>query len=910
MFTRPTIILLSWRAARLGLGTARLSTVALCALLTACAAVRSPGSAATPITGQAAAIGPSATNPTPFETVIKGAERQEGWLPIWKRQDKVWIELAPQDFGRALFLSPRLSTGLGEAGFFGGLLASRWGQFGKPQWVEFRKSNQQVQLVAVNASFMAAPDTPEAQAVQAAYSPSLLGSVSVASAPHPQRGTVLVELSNLLTGDVLGLGMQLQRAFRQNYSLDARNTTIAQVKSTASGLVIEVQQHYAASSLSMPTAGTTGPQPSIPVGIPDARSLFLTVQYTLSTLPTQAMTARTADARVGYFTSTVADFSQDLARTPRQRFINRWRLEKKDPQAALSAPVRPIVYWMDKSIPKAYRATITEGILAWNQAFEAIGFKDAIEVREGTGDLPHDVVGNGQAVVRWMTNNQPNFGAIGPTHVDPRTGEILTADIALESLSSRAIRAVRSQILSGPNELDAMQDPGRCEQADMAAEQLSYALDALGARDALSPDSPQTRDFVLAYIKETTMHEVGHTLGLRHNFRASRWRTQAQLAQLDLTTKEGKSASVMDYAPINFSLPGQPAGAPFQTTLGPYDFWAIEYGYKPLTGSATEQKSALQRIAARSEEPAWRDALDYGTDEDQASGPDPYSLTFDLGRDPIAFARQRLAIARDLMARQAKVKLDSGDEAAVLRRRVTYALRDVGRVSTVLTRQIGGLVSHRDGPESTRPQLDPLPASVQRAALTVLIEEVLSPKALGLPPALQRRLVPDYFDRSEGVLDANGAATEVDFSVADQIRRLNRAVLNALMSDEIAERLLDNIDKTRDRDHDPVTVRELHRRLREAIWPPKATLAARADDSAPWVRNLQRDYVNRLTGSVLRGSERADIRAQLRQQARDLVEQLQHASKGDPDSTEQAHRRDCLETLQRALAATVLRNTP
>lgn len=883
--------------------------------MAACTSVRLPGApVAAGTTMGSGSPSPSATAVIPpnpaFDTVIKGAERQDGLLPVWKRQDKVWIELAPSDFGKAFYLSPKLNTGLGEAGFFGGLLSSRWAQFGRPQWVEFRKSGQQVQLIAVNASFIATPGSPEASAVQAAYSPSLLGSV-VASAPHGERGTVLVEVSSLLTGDVLGLGIHLQRAFRQGYSLDARNTVLTQARSSASGLVFEVQQHYFSTSIGAATGTpTTGPQPTVPVGVPDVRSLFLTVQYTLSALPPQAMPVRLADPRVGYFTTTVADFSQDLARTPRQRFVNRWRLEKKDPKAALSEPVRSITYWLDKSIPKEYASTIRDGILAWNKAFEAIGYKDAIVVRESSNELPADLVGNGQAIIRWMTNNRPSFGAIGPSHVDPRTGEILTADIGMESLSSRAIRAVRSQILVDGNEGRAGEkaDPHhageeRCEQADMASEQLAYGLDVLSTRDGLDPDSPQAKAFILAYIKDTTMHEVGHTLGLQHNFRASRWHTLDQLNQLDLTTREGKSASVMDYAPINLNVPGQPAGAPFQTVLGPYDFWAIEYGYKPLSGTPAEQKAALQAIAARSQDPAWRHALDFGNDEDFASGLDAYSLTFDLGRDPVAFARQRLAIARDLIARQTHAKLGSDDEPAVLRRRVLYAVRDISRITTILARQVGGLVSRRDGPESTRALLDPLPAADQRAALSMLIDGVLGTHALTVPPALQRRLAPDYFERDEGALEAGS----LDFSVAEQLNGLRRQVLNALMNEDLAERLLDNIDKTRDRERSPLTVRELHRSLREAIWPIKPSDAG---DAAPWVRNLQRDYVNRLTASMLRGSERADIRAQVRQQARTLVEQLQRSPKGDPDSTEQAHRRDCLETLQRALSATVLRSTP
>ncbi|RZI82680.1 MAG: DUF5117 domain-containing protein [Rubrivivax sp.] len=865
--------------------------------------------------------------PPAFDTVVKGAEKSEGLFTTWKRQDKIWIELAPKDFGRALFLSPRLSTGLGEAGFFGGLLASRFAQIGRPQWVEFRRLNQQIQLVAVNAAYTAQANTPQALAVQAAFSPSLLASVPASSAPHPSRGTVLVEISSLLTGDVLGLGLQLQRAFRQSYGLDARNTAISRTRSTPMGIVIDVQQHFVTSSIASASSGG-GQQPGVPSALPDPRSLFLTVQYTLTPLPTQPMPSRPADARVGFFATTVADFTDDLARTPRQRFVNRWRLEKKDPQAAVSAPVRPLVFWLDSSIPTDYRGVIQEGILAWNKAFEAIGFRGAIQVRQSGSDAPLDLVGNGQAVVRWMTNSQPSFGAIGPTHVDPRTGEILTADIALESLSSRAIRAQRSQILTqaAPHGHSDGHDHDRCLMADLGAEQLGYGLGLMAAGGELPPDSAEVRQFVLAYLRDTTMHEVGHALGLRHNFKASRWRPNADLNRLDLTTREGNSASVMDYTPINLNLPGQPAGAPFQTTLGPYDVWAIEYGYKPLEGTAAQQKDALLRLAERSADPAWADALAYGTDEDDALGLDPQALTFDLGRDPITFARTRIAIARDLMARQATVMLGREEDATLPRRRVGYALRDMARVSTVLTRQIGGLVTRRDAPGSGRDVLDPLPAATQRQALDVLIDEYLSPSALPLPPALQRRMAPDYFERSESRGDSIGT----DFSVADQLAVLRRGVLDALMDDELAERVLDNIDKTRDRDPQPLTVRELHNRLREAIWPAAPSSAAPARgartratralpaDAAAWQRNLQRDYVNRLSAAVVRGGTRADARAQVRQQARLLVDQLSKVPRTNPtgratptpDIAAEAHRRDCLDTLQRALDASVIRSTP
>lgn len=856
-----------------------------------------------------AAPAPSAPSPTgapgsaPFLSIVQGAQRQDGLLPLWRKDDKVWLELSPQTLDKPLFFSPKLATGIGEAGLFGGLMQSRWAQVGRPQWVTFRQINKQVQLLAVNAAYTAQAGTPQARAVEAAFSPSLLGSAPLASAPHPQTGAVLIDLTPMLLSDMLGLGMQLQRTYRQGYSLDARNSSVRQARTTPSQAVFEVTQHFATSSLALPTPGAAGtPSPSTPQAVPDPRSLFLTVHYTLSALPEQPMRPRPADARVGYFTTTVTVFTDDLARTPRQHFINRWRLSKKDPSAALSEPVQPIVFWLDPSIPEAYRATITEGVLAWNQAFEAIGYRKAIEVRTPPPGQTLDTQATGQASIRWMTNAQPRFGAIGPSHVDPRTGEILGSDIALESLSSRSIRTVRSQILgSGPASAEPAghAHDAHCQHGELAAEQLALGLDVLEAQGLIDPDSPQVRDFVLAYLKDTTMHEVGHTLGLRHNFRASRWRTAQELTHPQLTAEHGISASVMEYSPINLPAPGQSAGAPFQTTLGPYDFWAIAYGYGDLPEDPAQAKAALKTLAQRSADPAMAEALAYGTDEDNSIGLDPQALTFDLGRDPVAFARTRLAIVRDLLARQATRVLTPQEDATLLRRSVSYGLRDLARTSQTLMRQVGGVITRRDAPGSGRDLLEPLPAAAQREAMQLLLQDFLSDQAVALPPALLRRLAPDYLDRESG--------SETDFSVAEQLLSLQRAVLNHLMADTLAERLLDNADKVRDREARPLTVAELHQGLRQAVWSPPHSNARTA--AASWQRNLQREHVSRLAASVLRSSGgRADARAIVRLEADTLLRQLQASA--STDRTEQAHRRACIEMLQGALQARVMRTGP
>jgi hypothetical protein len=456
---------------------------------------------------------------------------------------------------------------------------------------------------------------------------------------------------------MLGVAIRLQRAYRQGYNLDRGNSAILGVRAKPDALLIETQNHYATGSIAVPTPGAPpgAPAPTTPRSLPDVRSMFIGMHYSLSPLPEVPMQGRKADPRIGYFTTGVQDFTDDLARTPRVRYVNRWRLEKKDPAAAMSEPVRPITFWLDRTIPVKYREAMTRGILEWNKAFEKIGFRNAVVVQVQPEDADFDTLDVGVASVRWMTNSRASFGAIGPSHVDPRSGEILDADIGFESLSSRSIRTLRSQILvssagvdwpallqSGVDERGAdahghgpaqAHDPLQCTYADQAAEQLTYALDVLEARGEIDPSSPEAQQFVLDYLTDTTMHEVGHTLGLRHNFRSSRVYTDQQLSDPDFTRVNGLTGSVMEYAPINLASPGERGGIPFQLTLGPYDYWAIEYAYKPVHHD--HEKAELERIAARSAEPQ----LAYGTDEDNFLGIDPESLHFDLGDDVLAFAK-------------------------------------------------------------------------------------------------------------------------------------------------------------------------------------------------------------------------------------------------------------------------------
>jgi hypothetical protein len=508
-------------------------------------------SAARPASGPAAAA-PQPGQPPAFATVIKDAKKIDGALTLWQKEDKVWIELAPADFGKQMLFSPKIAQGIGESGLFGGTMIGPYGRYGRQQLVEFRRVHNQVQLIARNTEFRATEGTPEGRAVQAAFSPSLVGSAAVASLPHPDSKAVLIEANGIFVNDLLGIGIALQRTYRQGYAFDGRNSAITSVRGKPDQVVFEVSTHFATAGIAQlkPGAPPGQPAPTIPNALPDARSMFLGMYYSLAVLPQQPMQPRTSDPRVGYFDTMVQDFSDDLARTPRKHRINRWRLEKQDPSAALSEPVKPITFWLDRTIPIKYRDAITKGILVWNDAFERIGFKNAIVVKVQPDDADFDTLDVGVASIRWMTNASPSFGAIGPSQIDPRSGEILDADIGFESLSSRSVRALRSQVLASRVAVDwpalmqssapervaeltarsaagAGYDADQCHHADMAAEQLAYALDVLEARGDIDPASPEAQQWVLDYLTDTTIHEVGHTLGLRHNFRSSRIYTEA-----------------------------------------------------------------------------------------------------------------------------------------------------------------------------------------------------------------------------------------------------------------------------------------------------------------------------------------------------------------------------------------------
>jgi hypothetical protein len=865
------------------------------------------------------ATAPQPGQPQPFATVVRDARRIDGLFTLWQRDDKVWFELLPADFGKPFFFGPKLSQGIGESRLFGGNMQWQYGALGSAQVAEFRRLHNQVQLIARNARADAPAGSAGGRAVQAGFSPSLLGSSPVASQPHPDRKSVLVEANPLFLSDLLGMGIQLQRAYRQAYALDRANTAFTKVRGTPGELVLEVAAHFASANLATPQPGQPpGLSPTLPRTLPDARSLFFGLHYALSALPAQPMVPRRADPRVGHFNTVVLNFGDDQAPQPQQRYVNRWRLEKKDPAAALSEPVKPITFWLDRTVPPKYRDAISRGVLAWNAAFERIGFKDALVVKAQPDDAPFDTLDTGVASIRWLATAQAAYGASGPSQVDPRSGEILDADISMEGLQWRAIRAIRKDYIAGADTASwaaLMQLPeaaprgdfatriawphATCEHGEQLADSLTYALDVMEARGDLDPGAPVPEAFVLDSIAMTTMHEVGHALGLRHNFRASRLYTLAQLADPAFVKANGLAASVMDYPPIHVAAPGAPMVPGFGAVLGPYDFWAIEYAYKPLPPA--QEEAELQRIAARSTEPG----LAFGTDEDAYGGVDPEALVHDLGPDPVAFASLRIDVARDLIRRQATRALPPDQDYSVLRRSVSYALREMATAGGILARQIGGLRTLRDFAGSGQDPLQPVEAERERRALDLLSRQFLAADAMVVPAALQRRLGPNFLARADAALTGD-PVPPIDYSVSAAVLEMQRALLAQLLSDGVAQRLLDNAGRVL-RPEDAFTLSELYDRLGRDLW---TELDARQGDIGGPRRELQREHATKLAAALVRpaGQGRADARSLLRQQAQGLVARIDAAQRRPGLGAQAlAHLADVSDLLRQALQARIAR---
>ena len=789
---------------------------------------------------------------------------------------------------------------------------------GREHIVILRRVGNTVQLVARNQHARAPAGTPLALAVAESYSDSLLGAAPLAAAPELKSKALLVDAAALLGGDIGGLQTALEASYRMPYSLDRANSSIEAVRTQASGLHLTLRQHFAVPKLPAPPALLAGApppnpaaQPNPPRVVPDPRSLFVSLTYNLAALPALPMATRAADPRVGYFTQSFVNFGDDHQEGRRTHIIERWRLQKVDPAAAVSEPKEPIRVVLDRNIPDKWRAPLREAALEWNKAFERAGFRHAITVEQQSADADWTTLeGTRLLAVRWFAQEGPGSTAVGPSQSDPRTGEILRGAALIDENRVRVFRARASEVVPRLDVAASTVVPtafaqrlAHCSYGDDAMEQAQFGFELLVERGQIDPNGPDAERYIAAALKDVTMHEIGHALGLRHNFRASTSVTPAQLRDRDFTQANGLSSSVMDYNGQNLPLDGEPVAHYNMGTLGAYDYWAIEYGYREYASAEAEKQGQQALIARATREPA----LAYATDED-LSNSDPLVNQRDMSNDPLQYAQRQIKLSRELWQRTTTRPLAADEDLSLYRRALGRVLGTLGSSLPLATKYVGGTFTSRGGAGANQARLVPVPATQQRAALDVVVSELFGSASFSFDPQIMSRLGVDQFERS-----GSNRGAGVDFSLPGAVLGLQRAALDTLMSDSLATRLAD----AESRVANPRTLlsyAEVQLRLRQAIWAETASAkggkANQVADIDSLRRNLQREHIRRLAGGLLRASSSAaaDVRSVHRQEALALQSRLSAAlAQARWSPLVRAHLDDSLATLTEALKAPLVK---
>lgn len=822
----------------------------------------------------------------PMKDFLKDSKATPGYFTLHQKDDKVWLEILPSQLNKPFFFTYNIPNSVGERGLYGS-------QMGGSKLVEFNKIGNQIQLIAKNTQFFAKEGTPQAQFVSESFSDSLMSSAAVLTQPHPETKSILIEANSLLFSDIPGYQTRLEMSFRMPFALDTRNTSFSATKNSPTLTGLEVKAHFSVPKISAPPMTPSPvPMPPPPGTTPDPRSLFVSFYYSFMPLP-EPMQARVADERVGYFTVARTDYTTDLNLKSKTHLLKRWRLEKKDPAAAVSEPKEPIVYWLDKNIPEKYRETVSQGVLEWNKAFERAGFKNALVVKQQQAKDDFNNMDAKHASIRWFTGADVGF-AIGPSQADPRTGEILDADIGMSDVFTRGARRAVIEDLARVRGAEG----DMCDHAHEAAQELHYALDLLEAR-GMELDSPAADALAKAYLKDVIMHEVGHTLGLRHNFRASTVYDLKQIQDPNFTKQNGITTSVMDYTPYNVSAKGEKQGEYVMSTLGAYDYWAIEYGYKQFAEG--QEATGLAQILAKANQPE----LQYDSDEDAGygnmGGVDPLVNRFDLGSDPLAYYKLRMKLSRELWDRLQNMNLATGESYERLTRSFRSGFNQLGRVAPLAAKYIGGVHIRRERAGSGKAVFEPVSAVKQKEALALITKDFFGTDSFKFKPEFIARLATDRFERTQ----ADGS---MQTSVARLVAGVQKEILDHVYSPAVATRLAEVGMKVND-PKETLGLSDVFDTLQAAIWSE----ANSGQETSLIRRNLQREQLRRMADVLVKpaGPWPADARSIMRENARQLVSVLEKANaKPGLSKTTRAHYADALDTLNAALKASMQRATP
>lgn len=599
-------------------------------------------------------------------------EHIEGSFNFYFRKEdgKTLLELKPDQLDKVFLMSFFRETGFqqGNAREAGGELI--WNPANNPSPVYFKKVGNNIHLYKKQLSHRSS-DKSVNEIIENSDNDTLLGIAQI-KAINGKNGNIAVELNDLIINDFekMEYNMIISEkeknettvSFFKNRELNKEKSNFEKPKSHSKNADIKTNLIYSSKTESLS----------------DFKASY-TVSF--SEIPKNNYKSRTNDDRIGFYGTQFENHDKTIDENRKTTSIARWNLGKIDP--VTKKPEFPIVYYISKTIPEEYREAVKNGILEWNKAFEKTGIKDAIVVKIlPDGADPSDIQYN---TINFV--HDASYGGFGPSLWNPFTGEIYAADI---SLNREMINGIYKKILLYDKRLQKITDEK--EREKYIQQRLNEAMTSL------------------------TIHEVGHTLGLLHNFEASTKQTN------------GNSASIMDYNPDNFNSPD---GKIFQTELGEYDYLAIEYGYKPINAKTPEEeKTELDKIINK----MYQQGIPYGNESN-----DPSCNIFDKG-NPLEYCRELTQMSKDLWARIETDFAKPGVKYEKLDAIFANGLKNYEDAVAFASKYIGGTHYRNGNVGDVKKPSEPVSAEEQKTALKFLLEEILSPAAFNLKPELLSKL--------------------------------------------------------------------------------------------------------------------------------------------------------------------------
>ena len=659
---------------------------------------------------------------TDFEKAIEKSKAYEGLFTAYQdtTDGSVKLQINEDQLNKEFVYFGMSNDGVPDAGHFRGA-------FRDNKIVKVRRYFDKIEFVHVNNSFFFDKDSPLSRASAANISDAVLFSSKI-EAEDKENGKLLISADPLFLSESLH---QIKptpnpRSGPGEYSLgrlSSDKSKYAEIRSYPENTDVIVEYVYESPYVSGSTSEA----------ITDGRSVSVQFQHTFIEMPENNYQPRYDDPRVGYF-FTRQDDQISTSATPYRDMIHRWHLVKKDPDAELSEPVEPIVWWIENTTPTGFRETIKDATLKWNEAFEAAGFKNAIQVKVQPDSAEWDAGDIRYNVLRWTASPVPLFSGYGPSFVNPRTGQILGADIMLEWAFFTNRLAEEDLVIPAASfdfnmDINEAMNPEFCSFGKYFQANNQFAMSALELMEAGEQELDGFQHEAMASL---ILHEVGHTLGLNHNMQASSIHPIEDIHDKDLADTVGLTGSVMDYTTVNVSADREKQGRYYDIKPGPYDIWAIEFGYSPALEGPEAEEARVEQILTRSTDPH----LAFGNDADDMRTPgrgiDPRVMVNDMSSDPVEYSVERIILVNDLMDQLIeKYRIREGQSYQELRNSFTRLMYQYSTSTGVISRQVGGVYRQRAfiGQEGATQPYTPVPEDKQRKAMSYLSEYLFAPNS-------------------------------------------------------------------------------------------------------------------------------------------------------------------------------------